>query len=514
MQISPRKAILMAGGLMALSSAALALPPTATPDLTIRIAGSTIQDNNLQKVLGNLCIAGTLDTYRDADPVGQGTYYRAFFCQIDAGKVTGLTLQNPKVLLLKRNRSGAITGVYPLLEPTKPINFMGISNAVSGASQCTETPAGSTSWSCRTDRTGDVFKAVPDLGVSDIDPQIFRDANFNASIDGVTFNQPTPAAVAASLTVRNAGAVLQNTPVSRNLRDALQEAQVAQGRLDSVCLTDAAQRETEYCMPSLSKGLLSSLFAGRIGRWSDVRVEYTPPGGSSAVSKPLTDFNSGSVTTGLVHICRRNKGASTQAAINAYFLNNPCAATGAAPVEVSNPVAGPVVLAPTQVSFEENCLADYSEGTNNSTFNTANAKAWAVGMLTTERNTSLAKAYRFIKIDGAAPTVEEVAAGHYQYFSEAAYVWRKSDPSPTGDTLTLIQKLATDATTPSMFGQLNAAITQPWGKGSYIAVSAQGYSTTHPFDPNNPVTAYTHAPAGSLDNCTYPQVGAQQTPNL
>jgi hypothetical protein len=93
-------------------------------------------------------------------------------------------------------------------------------------------------------------------------------------------------------------------------------------------------------------------------------------------------------------------------------------------------------------------------------------------------------------------------------------VWRKSDPSPTGDTLTLIQKLATDATTPSMFGQLNAAITQPWGKGSYIAVSAQGYSTTHPFDPNNPVTAYTHAPAGSLDNCTYPQVGAQQTPNL
>jgi hypothetical protein len=506
--------VLLAGGLLALGPAALALPPTTTPDLAIRIAGSTIQDNNLLKLLGGLCLSGTLDTYKDSDAVGQGTYYKAFFCQIDSGKVTGLNLANPKVLIQKRNRSGAITGVYPLLEPTKPINFMGVNNVVSGASQCTETAAGSRSWNCRTDRPGDVFKALPDMGVSDIDPQIFRDINYNPTIDGIAYGQPTPSVVAATLTVKNAGAVLQNTPVSRNLRDALQEAEVAQGKLDSVCLTDAGRRETEYCMPSLSKGLLTSLFAGRIGKWSDVKVEYTPPGANSPVSKPLTDFNSGSLTTGLVHLCRRNKGASTQAAINAYFLNNPCAATGAVPVEVSNPVAGPVVVAPTQVTFEEDCLADFSEGSNNSTYNAGNAKAWAVGMLTTERNTNLVKAYRYIKIDGAAPTVEEVAAGHYQYFSEAAYVWRKLDPQPSGDTLILLQKIATDATAPSMFGQLNAAIAQPWGKGSFIAVSAQGYATTHPFDPNNPVTAYTHAPAGSLDNCTFPQVANGQTPNL
>jgi hypothetical protein len=507
-------AALAAGATVLGGPAAVALPPATPPDLTIRIAGSTIQDNNLQKLLGRICVAGTLDSYKDADAVGQGTYYKAFFCTIDSGEVTGLKIDHPGVLFLKRNRSGAITGVYPLLEPAKPINFMGINNTVAGVPQCTETAAGSKVWNCRTDQAGDVVKATPNMGVSDIDPQIFRDVNYNATIDGIIFNQPTPSGVAATLAVKNAGAVVQNTPVSQNLRDALQEAQVATGRLDPICATDAGEREKEYCMPSLSKGLLTSLFAGQIGKWSDIKVEYTPPGTASPVSKPLTDFNGGPGSDGLVRLCRRNKGASTQAAINAYFLNSPCAATGTLPVEVNNPVAGPIVMAPAQVSAEENCLADFSDGANNSTFNPANAKAWAIGMLTTERNTTLAKSYRYIKIDGFAPTVEEVAAGHYQYFSEAAYVWRKVDPRPSGDVLTLLRKIASDATTPSLFGQLNAAIAQPWGKGSYIAVSAQGHPVVHPFDPNNPVTAYTHAPAGSLDNCILPQVPSGQTPNL
>lgn len=512
MKLRLTNSALLSGGLSIFSAAALALPPSDTPDLTIHIAGSTIWDTNLKEVLEDLCFAGTLDSYRDADATGRGTFWRAFFCQIDSDKAPGLNLRNPRLLVLKRNRAGAITGVYPLLEPEKPVNFMGIDNSPGGAVQCAA--AGSRSWNCRTDRPGDLFKATPDLGVSDVDPQIFRGFNFNPRIDDTSFNPPTPAAVAAALTVKHAGAVVQNTPVSKNLRDALQEAQVAQGKLDARCLTDAALRETEGCMPSLSKGFLTSLFAGRIGKWSDVMVEFAAPGASGATSKPLTDFNSGSFSTPLVHICRRNKGASTQAAINAHFLNTPCAATGSVPVEVSNPVAGPVVATPTQVTMAERCLADFNDGANNGTFNPTRAKAWAVGMLTTERNGNLALAYRYIKIDGVAPTVEEVAAGRYPYFSEAGFFWRKNTPAPRGDTLTLIQKITTDATGPSLFGRLNAAIAQPWGRGSFIAVPAQGHSATHPFDPNNPVSAYTHAPTGSLDNCIFPQVAEGQAPNF
>ncbi|MDD5036229.1 MAG: hypothetical protein PHE55_15885, partial [Methylococcaceae bacterium] len=151
---------------------------------------------------------------------------------------------------------------------------------------------------------------------------------------------------------------------------------------------------------------------------------------------------------------------------------------------------------------------DLNDGTNNSKTNPLpGAKGWAIGMLTTERNTNLSKNYRYIKIDGYAPTIQQAAAGHYLYFSEAAYLWRKADPQPTGDQLVIIQKIAKDATSPTIFGQLNAAIGHKWGTGAYLAVSPQGYPVVHPFDPANPITPYTHAPGGlNLDNCRIPQV--------
>jgi ABC-type phosphate transport system substrate-binding protein len=484
---------------------ASALSPNVPPDITIQIAGSTIQDNYVQKLLAQICKTDTLDTYRDNDAVGKGTYYRAFFCTFDSSKVTGLKIKDPKVLLLKRNRSGAVTGVYPLLEPDKKINMMGINNVVASGGvtepQCAETTPGSRSWSCRTDRPGDLFLMTPDMGVSDIDPQIFRGANYNSNIDGITFAEPTSARVAKLLTVKNAGAVVQGIPVTQTLRDALQSAEIEMGKLPPECAGD----ETERCMPSLSKALVASLFAGRIANWSDIKVEYMPTGSTVPVAVPLTDFSSPPDTK--VYLCRRNKGASTQASFNAYFLNNPCSSTGINPAEISNPLTGPLVVTPTQVTAEEDCLADFNDGTNNGTFNPNNAKAWAIGMLTTERNTSLAKAYRFIKIDGSAPTIQEVAAGHYTYFSEATYHWRKVAPKPTGDKLTIIQKIARDASSPSILGSVNATINQPWGQGTFLAVSSQGYPVQHPFDPANPVTPYTHAPIGSvLDNCRFPQV--------
>lgn len=483
------------------ASPAWALAPTATPSITLRIAGSTIQDNNLIDVLNDICKAGTLDLYRDNDAVGKGTYYRAYFCTLDSAKVPGLSLADPNLLILKRNRNGAITGVLPMLEPTKPINFMGISNTVSGAAQCTQATPGAT-YLCSTDRTGDVTKQTPDMGVLDVDPYGFRGPNYTPTIDGTTYSQGSTAAVTAALTVRNGGGVIQNTPVTKDLRDALQRAQIANGTLPGTCTVGD---ETAACMPSLSKSLLTSLFAGRIGKWSDIKVNQ------GGVSKALTDYASTPPDNELVHICRRNKGASTQSAINAYFLNTPCAATGTPPVEVSNPVLGPVVVTPTQVTATENCLDDFNDGSNVAGLNASGDKVWAISMLTTERNADLSRNYRYIKIDGFAPTVAEVAAGHYSYFSEAAYAWRKVDPKPSADQEVILEKITTDATSPAVFGALNALTPQPWAPGTeagyFIAVTSQGYPVTHPFDPTQPVTPYTHAPNGAtVDNCRNLQV--------
>jgi hypothetical protein len=507
MQFNRIAAVIAAGSSFLYGAAAVALPPSATPHITVTSAGNTAANNFLLSLFKDkYCKPGTLDVYRDADAVGKGSYFLGYFCTFDSSKLTGLTLKDPNVLLLKRTKNNAELGVYPLLEPNKKIDIMGISNTVtvggSSEPQCTETSPGSQTWDCHTDRPGDLYKITPDFGVADVNPDLFQGVNYNPSVDGLNFKPASKKDVAKNLTVKNAGSLVFGVPVSKNLRDALQAAQIDQGKLEPDCVGD----ETQRCQPSLSKALITSLYAGRIGQWSDIKVDYTPAGATTPVSVPLTDYAT-ALADDKVRICRRNKGAGQQAVPNVFFLDNPCSATAIPPTEVSNPLTGPITHIATGVSADEKCLADYHDGTNNSGFNTANTTAWAIGVLATDRNANLALPYRFVKVDGYAPTIQEAAAGHYLYASEGSFNWRKVSPKPTGDVLTLIQKLADDASSPSVLANFNKSAVHPWGQGGYLAISTQGYPVKFPFDPNYPVTPYTHGPTGStLDNCRIPQV--------
>ena len=463
-----------------------ALGPTDTPELILKISGSTIWDNNFATVLNAICLPDTLSSYVDGDVNGKGTYWKAWFCQIDGDQVAGLGLKNPKTLILKRNRNGMITGVAPLLEPAKSIKFMDIRNT----GQCALNEGSTNAYTCRTSQQGDLIDSAPDVGVLDIDPYLMHDSNYTKKIDGVAFQEPNPERMKTELQVTNAGGVVQNTPVSLNLRDALQAAQVAEGKLASHCVGD----ESLACIPSLEKSFLTKVFLGQVFRWSEVAY----------AGKPLTQYAQAPLDTDVVHVCRRNKGASTQAAINSYFLRNPCSTSGGTPVEISNPRFGPVVVAPGQVTEEEKCLDDFSANTNNSGLNNS-GRAWAVGMLTTERNKDFKYQYRYIKIDGVEPSVEKVFSGDYPYFSEAAFAWLKAAPKLGGDLLVLAKKIAGDATTPALFGALNAKISQPFGNGSFIATAGQGYTAPAVFNPALPITPFTHQPAGHLlDNCIIP----------
>jgi hypothetical protein len=345
-----------------------------------------------------------------------------------------------------------------------------------------------------------------------VDPYGFNGPNYTPTIDGVTFAEPTSGQVLNTLMVRNSGGIIQNVPVSLGLRNALQDAQIQQGKLDADCLGN----ETERCMPNLSKGLIASLFLGKIAKWSDVKVTHT--GANGTVSEPLTSFGA-ALADQKVYLCRRNKGASMQVAFNAYFLDTPCSGKGSIPPESpGNPLSGPVILTPTQVTTTEQCLDDLDRGANAGGNNPGLAQAWVISMLTTERNANLALNYRYIKIDGYAPTLEEVAAGHYLYYSGATYHWRKVAPMPTGAKLRMIQVLSANANAPDILATINAKVDQPWNpgpEGAFIAESVQGYAVSHPFDPANPVTPYTHAPKGkTVSMCRIPQVDTKDPVNL
>lgn len=474
-----------------------ALEPTISPDIEIFMSGATAQDLNVRQLFDELCVAGTLDTYFDNSvQANPGSAHAALFCTLDSSKVPGLSVNNPKVLFHKRSAGGSAQGVNPVLDE-QAIDAMVINNG-----NCTKTPP-ETFYRCGISTQGDLIKKVSDAGVSDINPELFRGDN---TPDGSAPVNPNK--VSQRMEVRSGGALVFNTPVTKSLRDALQRAQIDSGELEADC----EGQETERCMPSLSKHLVSSLFTGNLGKWSEIKV-IAKNGGSA----PLTDYAKGSITDDKVHLCRRVNGSGTQAQFNVKFLHDPCTDGALSPASTTNPVNGPVVILNSGAGNVDVCLADFNDGANNSGQNAAGTKAWAIGVQSTERNAKLTRNYRFVKIDGTAPTLENAFSGHYLDWAEVTYQWRKpAYNGPTGDKLKVIEKIASDAGKPSIMAKNNAEFVHPFGRGGYLAVSTSGHTVPADavFDPNNPVTPYTHAPGLSLDNCRVPVVDGKKPNRL
>jgi hypothetical protein len=485
----------IAAGLALNSGASYALAPSVTPDIEIWMSGATAQDRNVGLLFQELCKPNTLDVYYDGvTGTTVGAAHSAYFCNLDTNKVTGLSQSEPKVLFHKTSssREGSVTvggsgvGVNPVLLK-QPVDAMVISNG-----NCLPPASGETFYRCRINQPGDTIRQVPDAGVSDVNPELFVGPNTPANTAPVDAAQ-----VARLFEVVSGGALVFNTPVTLDLRNALQKAQIYTGNLPADC----EGKETEDCMPSLSKTQLAALFSGSIGKWEAIKVVN-----KDGASRPLTDF--GPPGDPKVHICRRVDGSGTQASLNAKILNAPCTAGAKNPAATSNDVAGPIVRLNPGSGDVDRCLDDHNKGANTGGLNPTNIKAWAIGVQSTERNVTNRLDYRYIKHDGQAPTIVNAAAGRYPFAVEVTYQWLKTG-GPTGDKAKIISKIATDAGKPSIVANNNKAFVYPWGQGGYLAVSASGHpvSENGVLDINAPVTPYTHAPDGLLlDNCRIPVI--------
>lgn len=488
----------------AYSNSAMALAPTVSPDITLYIGGATAQDYGIGLLIDELCSEGSLDTYRDlANPSKPGASYLAYFCKMKSSKITGLTVTDPNVLIYKRSAGGSAMGVSPLIGNGTAIDFMSITN-----SNCSPASGQTSVWDC-TVRTGtaDLKSSKVDMGVSDVNPELFVGDNTPVGFDPVN-----KTLVNKQLVVSAAAALVFGVPVTKDLRDTLQKAEVAQGTLNANCVGD----EAENCMPSLSKAQIASLYSGHIKTWDSFKVN----------GQPLSDYAVGNApSNNLVHICRRVPGSGTQAVANEVYLNNPCSGAYGATLPpaakdatynklavVSNPLTGPVVIENSGSGDVEVCLNDFNEATVGLGANHPNPgagyKAWAVGVQSLEKNAALSNKYRFVKVDGVAPTLENVANGSYPHWAEQTFQWRKASAGgPSGNKLKIIQKIAAEASKPSIVAQLNGSFKHSFGDSGYLVVpqvatpDADGV-----FDANNPVNPYSHALSGKLDNCIAPTV--------
>ena len=117
--------------------------------------------------------------------------------------------------------------------------------------------------------------------------------------------------------------------------------------------------------------------------------------------------------------------------------------------------------------------------------------------------------YRFVKIDGVAPTLANAANGKYFDWVENTYQWRNATLNPlAGDKLDIVYTIASNVgKTDIVRDVLNPSFVYSFGQSGYLALDTNGTNApTYPFASTNPVMPYTHTIGGGTDNCRVPVV--------
>lgn len=458
--------------------------PATTID--VYISGSSAQDGSLELYIDSICQATTLDIYHQSPTTNQ----RMMYCNIDGTKVPGLGGQ--AVLFHKSSGGGSGEGVQPVadqqaLQAMLPTSNSGTANDNCGAGS-TQTPAGGlpayTLHNCSVTNTA---LQVPDAGISDEEPALFG---------------ATPTEI-SHLNIQSQDAVIFGIIVTKNVRDVLQKAQ-------GLVVGD----DTETNMPSLQRTAISSMFAGNIYDWGQLL-------GNTA--HPLTDGTYGTPPTGdtSVYISRRVSTSGTEVGAQVYFLNQGCA-NNIGTMLAGNDAGG------NDVTGGGSCgtgggvtgTVDSGSGTGNvkncmSAINTANL--WGIGIIGVE-NVPGTAGWRFVKINGFAPTLLNVENGNYDYVMQNSIQWRNaaSGNALVGNKLTLMTHIATENGSPTILSAVDGTINQAWGGShtGYLALTptytpttpALGIPLTDSDVLTKPVMTMTKSPLGAPNNCQPPQI--------
>ncbi len=495
-------------------STAVALPPSPGPQIELYLSGSSAQDEaleNLIRLAGSvtgahpLCEPGTLDVYNGEI---KGTADRVFYCR--SGREIPGVPAGQRIAIYKSS-GGSGQGVTPVSAGT-PLPFLDLSKLPSTPA-CIEgrtvsATAELAAYTSHSGCDGAAKLARPRAGLSDVNPEL---------VGGVR----------APLTVRPQNQIVWGLPVSKNLRNALQ---TVQGLVKSSVPHDDPLRDSEQTMPSLSRAQVAALFSGAIRSWNEFYdVNGSPLTQSQLLAPgPPRDPEAAGATPGAyrpdpasgasIFICRRIAASGTQAAYEAHYLRARCEADAPeflAPndgssvdtggnadqlVRIARPAGN--VFAGVGTADVRECLDAHTQ------FN-----RWAIGLLSTENvGNNGSRKFRYVKVDGVAPTLLNAYLGRWPHVTEQSMQWRSSfDPemttTPEGGVLNFI---ATNLGLPRVIAALNSGFVHPWGQGGYLAPASSSFPAPVP-----PVTAEAlrlnpvaglSLSFGRLDDCHEPVV--------
>jgi hypothetical protein len=491
---------------------ASALPATQPPQIELRISGSTAQDEALENLLRltsgipgapNLCQPGTLDVYRGTI---QGTPNRAYYCST-SGSIPGLAAGLR--LAIYKSSGGSGEGVTPV-SAGKPLPFLDLAH-LAAAPACREGRAvrPTADFAAYREHSGcdGVGRiAVPRAGLSDVNPEL---------VGGVT----------VPLTVRAQNQIVWGIAVSKNLRNALQ---TIQGLVPAALPHDDPSRDNEAAMPTLARAQLAGIFAGALRSWNDfydakgaplpdssLLAPYPPRDPEAAGASPGA-YRPDRATGATIYVCRRIASSGTQAAFEIHYLRARCernAPEFVKPDDGSNLTSGgnvnrlvriarPAgrVFAGLGTGDVRDCLDAHTQ------FN-----RWAIGIFSTESvGNNGNRKFRFVKVDGAAPTLINAYLGRWPHVTEQSMQWRRSFDAELEKTNEgrVLRFLATNLGAPHVLTALNSGFVHPWGQGGYLAPAKSGFPPPPPPVSAealrlNPVGSLTRS-LGELDDCGEP----------
>jgi hypothetical protein len=463
-----------------ISNAAITLDASGKPVITpantyeIYLSGASAPRAFIEQLITNAAVpdvnqickpATTIYKYKDNVSGGD---QNAYLCELNTlnPALSGLAAGKTNLLIYKRSLGGSAMGVNPIIADAA-ISFMKIDNPAICSAPVVG--GGLSTLTCTYVEGNLAFSQnqKADFGVSDVDPIQFSGVNTPSGFAGVTN------ADLNKITVKSAVAQTFGVVVTTKLREALQQAQFP---ATSGCNpTNAGHtplvRESAGCQPTLDSAQLASIFTGSLVSWQQLKV--------GAAGNLYANATAAGIQPSLarIHICRRTNGSGTGAQFNAKFLNYPCAGAVAT---VPKPDTGalPEAIAQTQVhqmgsSGQVNeCMSELDAGVNTvgTAFNNTYGFRWAIGIQGTENNANLSSGYRFIKVDGVAPTLQNVVNGKYKDWVELTYQFNKThvfDPSE----LNIVNEIIKQSGNPIVIGVTNnPAAAHTWGQSGFLAV--------------------------------------------
>lgn len=367
--------------------AAAPVPGVDAAAATIRISGSSAQLNSLQAIADNLFQAGNITHITDAATgSAAGSNYRAYFGKLAVA--VGTLPVGANVLIVDRAAGGSFQGVGPLAR-AQSIAFMTVDGT------CSSTGAAYPAPSYRCTNTGN---AVPDLGVSDEEPNLFSGLNL---------------------------------PAGQSALNATELNNINAQTEYNVVLGIAATNNLYAQLSSLTRAQIAAILAGNYTDWSQLGLADGP-----------------------IVVETRAAGSGTKAGANAYFLSAPCALA-------YNGGLAPAAAQGDPVNFTTFTVVDNSSSGNViSGLNAAFSKgARAIGVLGREFNPGVGENWKWLAIDGidiGATTFvkDNVVNGAYDYFVSQSIQYRNKTvngvPAPSGNTAALINKIIAKSGDPAV----------------------------------------------------------------